>query len=209
MSSHVLMMETPPRDERRVVTLHPALEGRRATSIVGMVIFLASWAMMFMALFFSFWLFRARQPVWPPVGFQPLPLLLPSINTGLIFLSSLTLAAGMQALRRQRLGRFAALAWITIALGAVFLALQLRVWTGLWETGLRLDSGPYGGYFYFLTVFHGLHVVVGLGLLCWLALAARRPELAIRRETRLKLAGLFWHFVDGVWLLMFLFVYLV
>jgi cytochrome c oxidase subunit III len=173
----------------------------------GMVIFLGSWAMMFGALFFSYAVFRVSAPIWPPPGFARLPLGLPAINTLLLLASSGTLALALAGLRRGQLERCRnELLW-TIALGVVFVGLQCKVWADLWTSGLRLQSGAYGGTFYVLSVFHVLHVLVGLGLLVRLVapLVGRvpgAPALATGVVT-----AMFWHFVDAVWVLMFLVVY--
>ena len=78
-----------------------------------------------------------------------------------------------------------------------------------YQDGLRLDSGIYGSIFYTLTVFHGLHVLVGLVLLLSLLPTALRPARIVGRHVRIRLLALFWHFVDVVWVVMFLLVYVV
>ena len=172
-----------------------------------MVLFLGSWAMMFGALFFCYALLRIRAPAWPPPGMTELPLALPGLNTLLLLLSSATMQRGLTGLRRGRLSQLRLHLLATIFLGSIFTALQCAVWIDLWSAGLRLDSGTYGGLFYLLTVFHGLHVLVGLGLLIWLVgpTVGRRP-IAPRRVP-VTLASMFWHGVDLVWVVMFLTVY--
>jgi cytochrome c oxidase subunit III len=180
----------------------------RTLAYAGMVIFLGSWAMMFGALFFSYAVLRITAPVWPAPGFERLPLGLPGINTVLLLTSSRTLALALTRLKCGQLQRCRnGLLW-TIALGAVFMGLQCKVWAQLWQSGLHLDSGAYGGTFYVLTVFHVLHVLVGLGLLARLAAPLlRRTPVAPGRVTA-ALTAMFWHFVDAVWLAMFVAVYL-
>ncbi|HWO14227.1 MAG TPA: heme-copper oxidase subunit III [Polyangiaceae bacterium] len=174
----------------------------------GMVIFLGSWAMMFGALFFSYAVLRISAPVWPAPGFARLPLVLPGINTLLLLTSSRTLSVALARLRRGQLERCRNELLLTIALGSAFVALQCKVWVDLWQSGLRLDSGAYGGTFYLLTVFHILHVLVGLGLLGrLLAPLARRNPVAPGRVSA-ALTAMFWHFVDAVWLTMFVAVYI-
>ena len=173
----------------------------------GMVIFLGSWAMMFAALFFSHAVLRVSAPIWPPPGLTRLPLLLPGINTLLLLGSSRVLAGALAQLQHGHLRRGRrGLLW-TLALGATFAALQCLVGVGLWRSGLRLGSGAYGGTFYVLTVFHLLHVIVGLGLLARLVapLARRTPVAPSRVDS--TLTAMFWHFVDAVWLLTFVALY--
>lgn len=173
----------------------------------GMVLFLGSWAMMFGALFFSYAVLRIGAPIWPAPGFERLPLALPGLNTLLLLASSWTLSRAMARAKSGQLIGCRNELLKTIALGAVFVGLQCKVWAELWASGLHLDSGAYGGTFYLLTVFHALHVLVGLGLLVRLVapLLPRAPRAP--RRVRAALTAMFWHFVDAVWLAMFLAVY--
>jgi len=179
----------------------------RSLEYSGMVIFLGSWAMMFGALFFSYAVLRISAPLWPPPGFARLPLALPGINTLLLVTSSRTLALALAHSRRGELERCRRELLQTIALGVAFVALQCKVGVDLWHGGLRLDSGAYGGTFYLLTTFHILHVLVGLGFLARLvAPLGGRVPVAPRRIPA-ALTGMFWHFVDAVWVVMFVAVY--
>lgn len=181
----------------------------RSLAYAGMVIFLGSWAMLFGALFFSYAVLRVSAPLWPPPGFERLPLGLPGINTLLLLASSRTLALALARARRAQLSRCRNELLATLALGVAFVGLQCKVWAELWQSGLHLDSGAYGGTFYVLTVFHILHVLVGLGLLARLVapLVGRAP-VAPGRVTA-SLTAMFWHFVGAVWLTMFVAVYVV
>jgi heme/copper-type cytochrome/quinol oxidase subunit 3 len=183
------------------------LPEKRSLGYVGMVLFLGSWAMMFGALFFCYAMLRIRAPFWPPLGMTELPLALPGTSTLLLLLSSATMVRALSGLRRGRLAQFRLHLLATIVLGSLFTALQCAVWIELWNSGLRLDSGPYGGLFYLLTVFHGLHVVVGLGLLLWLLGPTLRRKPTAPRRVPVTLASMFWHGVDLVWVVMFLTVY--
>jgi cytochrome c oxidase subunit 3 len=180
---------------------------RETLGYSGMVIFLGSWAMMFAALFFSYAVLRISAPVWPAPGFARLPLALPGINTLLLIASGRTSSLALARLKHGDLKRTRdGLLW-TIALGAVFVACQCKVWKDLWNEGLHLDSGAYGGTFYLLTVFHILHVLVGLGLLMRLVAPLLRLEPVAPGRTPAALTGMFWHFVGAIWLVMFVAVY--
>ena len=91
---------------------------------------------------------------------------------------------------------------------ALFLAGQTIVWVDLLQQGLYLDSGIYGSLFYTLTVFHALHVLVGLGLLASLLPGALSNTYTPKKHGRLHVIGMFWHFVDLVWFLIFVSLYL-
>jgi heme/copper-type cytochrome/quinol oxidase subunit 3 len=178
---------------------------RETNALLGMTIFIASWAMLFAALFFSYGLIRARALEWPPADLPELPLGLPALATAILAASSWALQAGLGRARRRARG-VAGLVFAVAGLGGVFLALQLSVWRDLWEVGLRLDTGTYASVFYGLTVFHALHVAVGLVALAGLGIGLGRKSAGI---VPLRLWTLYWHMVGVIWGVMFTLVYLV
>ncbi len=198
-------------EERQVIPIQQAARQREqaTTSYLGLVVFLAAWTMMFGALFFAYGILRLRFPQWPPPGYDPLPLGWPGINTLIIVAASGLLYLGQRGLHGEQAKRFPWFLSAAILLGAAFLALQLHVWVGLWRQGFRLGGGIYPSVFYLLTIFHALHVVVGLALLIALWPAAWRPARLVAAASRLRLATVFWHFVGAVWLVLFVIVYLV
>lgn len=181
---------------------------RETTSFLGMVIFLGGWAMTFAALFFAYADMRITSTMWPPEGEIAAPILLPAINTLVLFASSVTLSLGLSAVRTARPRALVPWLGATLGLGVVFLALQSVVWVRLVHAGLRWDSGRYGSVFYMLTCFHALHVLVGLLGLALLLPGALAGRYTVQRHAPLRNWSLFWHFVDGIWLLMFVTVYL-
>lgn len=177
------------------------------TYSLGMIIALGSWAMMFGALFFAYFGTRARAVVWPPVGSPHLPLAMPALNTLVLLLSSVALVMGIRALRvgkRRELAPWIGLAWI---LGAAFIGLQYWVWRDLWRAGLLPSSGLYGSIFYGLTGLHALHVLAGLIVLLVVFIRALSGRYTEHNVVRVSVCAMFWHFVDVVWVLMFLAVY--
>lgn len=189
-----------------VVELRPHAK-EEFTSSLGMIIFLASWAMMFSALFFAYGFIRARAVTWPPVGAPALPLELPALNTAIILISSLTFARALSALRRGQRGVFQQMVAVTFALGALFLGLQISVWNSLAEAGLHMSTGIYGSVFYGLTTIHALHVAVGLLILLWVFIRSLRGTYSEHNHINVRLCSMFWHFVDAVWVLMFVTLY--
>jgi cytochrome c oxidase subunit 3 len=178
------------------------------TSYLGMVIFLASWAMLFAGLFFAYGLVRARSEVWPPTDLPALPVKITAVNTALLVLSSVALQLALFSVRRGRT-RVAgpALAGAAV-LGGLFLGLQIMTWTQAYEGGLRPDMGPYASVFYGLTWFHGLHVAVGLVALVWLSIRALGGGYTPARHRPVRMWTMYWHFVGVVWTLIFVLVYL-
>jgi heme/copper-type cytochrome/quinol oxidase subunit 3 len=186
---------------------HPATRDA-LTAHLGVVLFLASSTMLFAGLFFAYGLVRSRATTWPPLDQPPLPLALPGANVAVAALGSAALFFAGRLLGRGD-SRGAARALTAAALlGAIFLALQERVWTSLWAEGLRPDGGPYGSVFYTLTGFHALHVLVGLGALASLAWRAWRDTHGPALSLPVRLWSMYWHFAAAVWLLMYLTVYL-
>jgi heme/copper-type cytochrome/quinol oxidase subunit 3 len=167
------------------------------TAVLGMAVFIASWAMLFSGLFFAYLALRVRAPAWPPPDLPRLPLALPALATLLLGLSSASLQRAVGAIRLGERGR-AAIA-LAALLGAGFLALQTVVWRQMLLGGLRPSSGTYASVFFGLTVFHALHVLVGLIALAWLA---ARPRL-----TPVRIWTIYWHMVGVIWGVMFALVY--
>ena len=186
----------------------PAREESRRTSFVGMVMALASWTMLFGSLFFAYAILRLRADSWPPDGLEALPRLLPLLNTLVLLASSVLLHRGVRPEADAHFGALLRALKGTLALGSLFLVLQLAVWIPLWRSGFRIDSGVYGSIFYGLTVFHALHVLAGLVALLVLVPGARKGRYRSGRQSAVRLSAMFWHFVDAVWVVMFVAVYL-
>lgn len=186
---------------------------RENTALLGMVLFISSWAMLFAGLFFAYGLIRVRAVSWPPLDLPRLPLGVPAVATLLLGLSSASL---VRAVRGGRRGRRAALPVFAAALlGVGFLALQVVVWRQLYLAGMRPTGGSYASVFYGLTVFHALHVIVGLVALVYLGMrAALAAALAGSAPLTpfwlpLRLWTIYWHMVGVIWAVMFFAVYLV
>jgi cytochrome c oxidase subunit 3 len=179
--------------------------GDELTARVGMAVFLGSWAMLFVALFFAYAFVRSRAPAWPPAGTPPLPRLLPGLNTLVVAASSVAMARAVRASELGRVRDAARALAVAAGLGAIFLAVQGVVWSALWREGLVPSAGSYGSVFYSFTVFHALHVLVGLAALGALALGARRRAPG---RTAVRLWGWYWHFVAALWGALYVTVYL-
>jgi cytochrome c oxidase subunit 3 len=189
-----------------VVALRP--RGREEfTSSLGMIVFLASWAMMFAGLFFAYGFIRTKAPVWPPPGVPRLPLALPALNTLVLGASSWAFAHGLDGLRRGRRSAFPAMVATTLGLGALFLAIQLAVFREAAAAGLSIAIGPYGAVFWAFTSLHALHVAVGLAIVLWLLVQALRGRYTEHNTITVRVCGMYWHFVGAVWALMFLTIY--
>lgn len=184
-------------------------QGRRVTANIGMVLFLASWAMMFITLFFSYGVIRTKAAVWPPLDAAPLPVGLAWVNSGVLLASSVVFGVGERRLREGAHHAFARSLACTIGLGLLFLGLQVVLWQRVHADGLSLSGSLYGSWVYLMTVFHAAHIVVGLGLLFALVPAAVGGRLHPDRQIRVHLSGMFWHFLGVAWLGIFVSLFLV
>lgn len=181
-----------------------AMRARDATRLVGVVVFLGSWAIAFTSLLFAYLFLRAQSDLaWPPVG-------APEPAAGRLVVNTAVAAAGSLFAHRavalvRRGSPRAAAAWLAAAAlaGAAFLALQAGLWLDLWARGLVLPSANrYASVVYTLTGFHALHVLVGavgLGALSW---RAGRGRFSPGNWAPVRHWALFWHFVGLVWLAM-------
>jgi len=176
------------------------------TKFVGLVLFLGSWTVMFAALFFSFAVYRVQAPDWPPEALTGLPLWLPSLSTGLLVLASVVLESARRSALRGDFEAATRRVYATLGLAALFVVAQCWLWTQMWSGGVTLISGQFASYFYVLTVFHGLHVVIGLGLLTYLVRLFSLGDETLNRVP-VRLITLFWHFVGVVWCLLFLLLF--
>jgi cytochrome c oxidase subunit 3 len=181
---------------------------REATALIGMIAFLASWAMLFSGLFFAWGLARVRAEAWPPSSVPAPPLGLPIVNTFVLAASSAALVVGLARLRRGATATLAPALWIAAALAIAFVALQLALWNEMWSAGLRPSSGQYGSLFYMLTWVHAAHVGIGIVALLWLAVRASAGAYSPGRHTAVRMWSLYWHFVGVAWAFLFVMVFL-
>ncbi|HET8786553.1 MAG TPA: cytochrome c oxidase subunit 3 [Candidatus Limnocylindrales bacterium] len=186
---------------RRDGTGEPSVHARRGidTTIVGVLLFIASETMFFSGLFAAYFNARATHPDWPPQGIELEPLIA-SILTIVLVTSSVTMQLGVRAIRRgDRAGLQRWLA-ITLLLGAAFVAGQLYDYSTL---DFSWQSGIYGAAFFTLTGFHGAHVTGGVIALAAMLFRANEGHFSARHHAAVEGVSAYWHFVDVIWLLLF------
>ena len=162
------------------------------------------------------------QAVWPsvaagatasPAGIvEPFktvgPFWLPTINTALLLTSGVTLTIAHHALQVNNRARCISFMWMTVILGFVFLCVQGYEYHHLYtEYNLKLNSGVFGSTFYMLTGFHGFHVLVGMLMLLFITLRLMRGHFTPTHHFGFEGAAWYWHFVDVVWLGLYVLVY--
>jgi heme/copper-type cytochrome/quinol oxidase subunit 3 len=202
-----------------------------ATYKLAVWIFLASEVIFFSALIGAGILLRVQTPggtdlsgasalsEWPLPG-EVLNVPLTSLNTFLLIVSSVTVVKALQSLQEGKQGRFRLMMLATLAVGVTFLGVQVYEYIELYGHGLTFTqyvnhhthetvTSPYGTAFYLQTGFHGAHVFVGV---LWMLVVIARAFAGLYDEHNtvgVEIFGLYWHFVDLVWILLFTIVYLV
>ena len=136
------------------------------------------------------------------------PLWLPTINTALLLSSGVTLTIAHHAMQAGHRARTIGFMWITVLLGFTFLCVQGYEYYHLYtDLNLKLNSGVYGSTFFMLTGFHGFHVFVGMLMLFFITLRLHSGHFSTERHFGFEGAAWYWHFVDVVWLGLYILVY--
>jgi cytochrome c oxidase subunit III len=169
---------------------------------VGVVVWLASELMFFAGLFAGYFTLRSVNDVWPPDGVE-LATARTAAATVVLVASSGAVHMAVVAARRDDRRRASLWLGITAVMGLVFLSNQALEYV---EAPFRLDDHAYGSIFYLMTGFHGAHVVGGLILMGAIAAAIAGRSKAPTFQT-VEVCAYYWHFVDVVWVVMFLTIY--
>jgi cytochrome c oxidase subunit III len=176
---------------------------------IGMWVAIGSILMLFISLT-SAYLVRqnpvARADEMDPFGPVSLPPIL-WVSSIVLILSSVTLEAAKRALRRNRYERVRNLICLTTALGAGFVAAQLLAWRQLVAQGVYVNSTPHSSFFYLLTGLHGVHLLGGIIALGILAIATIRLRIGVRTRNAVEVTTMYWHFMDVVWIWLFLLLF--
>ena len=170
--------------------------------------FLGSDCLFFGSLISTYMIYRGRSLVGPyPNEIFDIPYT--SVSAFVLLMSSLTMVLALAAI--QRGDRRGLRIWLiaTALLGSVFLGGQFYEFTSFAHEGLSLSTNLFGTTFFVLTGFHGAHVTVGVIILLSLVVISLRGGLPQEESLTVELAGLYWHFVDIVWIVIFTLVYLV
>jgi cytochrome c oxidase subunit III len=173
---------------------------------LGMLLFIASEIMLFGSFFTIYFFVRVvnNAPEWPPEGFH-LPVFVAGVNTVILLTSSFTMHWALQAIKRgNRAGLQAGLV-LTLALGLTFLLTQIREYSRI---GFAPSDGAFGSVFFGLTGLHGAHVFVGLTLLTFATIRAFRGHFTAEAHRGVEIPGIYWHFVDVMWIVVYTTVYI-
>jgi heme/copper-type cytochrome/quinol oxidase subunit 3 len=175
---------------------------------LGMWLFLASEIMFFATLFTSYIVYRIAAPEWPR-GWEVLNVRMGTINTFILIVSSVTMVlAFAKTIERDRKGFVRYLA-LTILLGLVFLVIKGFEYNAKFTHGIYPATSIFYAIYFTITGLHGLHVLIGIGINATLLWLSRKQWDKPFFAGRIEAAGLFWHFVDIVWIFVFPSIYLI
>jgi heme/copper-type cytochrome/quinol oxidase subunit 3 len=130
------------------------------------------------------------------------------VSAGILLISSFTMVLAVASIGRGNVKAFRAWTIATAMLGGIFLAGQYFEYTEFFAEGLSIQQNIFGASFFVLTGLHGMHVFVGVLWLLGLSLTSFRGGISRKDHTNVEVAGLYWHFIDIVWIILFTLVYL-
>ena len=171
-------------------------------------LFLASDVLLFGALITSYVVYRGRSVVGPyPSDVFDIPFT--SVSSFVLLASSLMMVLALAATQRGDMGRARLWLLATALLGMAFVGGQVYEFTTFYEEGLGLTTNVFATTFYVLTGFHGTHVTVGILMLLTLFTLSFTGRIGQKDAMSVEMVGLYWHFVDIVWIVIFTIVYLI
>lgn len=201
-------------------------EQQSKAATLGLWVFLATELMFFGPLFFGYWIGRRNFPAGFAAASHHTEVFLGTLNTAILITSSLTMVLAAEMRKREFKGETwrkptLMLLWATALLGILFLAIKGTEYGIEWRENLFPDSGfqfdgkqPAVAQYFFilyfaLTALHALHLTIGITMVCIFAIALHRQATQFAKPERIELVGLYWHFVDIIWIFLYPILYLV
>jgi cytochrome c oxidase subunit 3 len=172
---------------------------------LGMLLFIASEIMVFGSFFTAYFFIRiVNNDAWPPAG-DELPKFVAGVNTAILVTSSFTMHWATQSIKRGNRAGLQAGMVLTLALGLCFLLTQAREYSRI---GFAPHDNAFGTVFYGLTGLHGAHVFIGLTLLTMVTIRSFRGHFSPEHHHGVEIPGIYWHFVDVMWIIVYTTVYI-
>ena len=173
-----------------------------------MWLFLASDCLFFGSFIAAYLLYRDRSLVGPyPEDLFDIPFT--SVSAFILLMSSVSMVLALAAIQRGNVRNMQIWLFTTAALGTLFISGQAYEFTEFNQEGLGLSTNLFGTTFFVLTGFHGAHVTIGVLILLSLFVVSLRGGVQQKDSLTIELAGLYWHFVDIVWIVIFTLIYLI
>lgn len=188
---------------------------------MGMWIFLVTEILFFGGLFAAYIVYRLWYPELFVLASEELDTLLGGINTLVLIGSSFTVAMAIRSAQKDKIKQISIYLGITFALAAVFMIIKYFEWSHKFHLGIfpaeaysytgidHPQAGVFFSLYYLMTGLHGIHVVVGMGLMVWLIVRARKNHFDHEYYTPVEITGLYWHLVDIIWIFLFPLFYLI
>lgn len=191
--------------EHQVVTIESStgLDSRK----MGIWMFIASEVIFFTALISTYLLYRGQTPY--DKGLGHLELNVAAVMTFILLMSSFTMVSALAGIRDGNLPRMRIWLIATAALGLVFLGSQAFEWSLLFREGIFPSTNLFGATFFTTTGFHGSHVLVGVLWMTGVIARASKGGVTPQNNLSVEMVGLYWHFVDLVWVVLFTVIYLI
>ena len=190
-----------------IIAKQPVLAQPGSSFRTGAWVVIAGIVMLFTALTSAYIVRSASSNDWQPIA---MPKVL-WLSTALIVISSVTMEISRRSLKRQSDVGYGRWLMITVALGLAFLATQLLAWRQLVRQGVYMASNPFNSFFYLFTAAHGLHLLGGILALAYLLVRTREKRDTVvgelRRVGAADAATIYWHFMDGLWFVLFLLLF--
>jgi cytochrome c oxidase subunit III len=188
--------EHPP-DAHRSSRVEPQL--------LGMLLFIISEVMIFGAFFTAYFFIRVvNNDPWPAEGTE-LPVAIAGVNTAILLSSSLTMHWSLESVKRENRWGLKAGILTTFLLGTTFLFIQINEYV---HVGFAPSDSAQGSIFYGLTGLHGAHVFIGLTLLAMVTVRAFRGHFSPEQHRGVEVPGIYWHFVDVMWIIVYSTIYI-
>jgi cytochrome c oxidase subunit 3 len=178
---------------------------RLEAQFLGMLLFIISEVMLFGAFFTAYFFIRVvGEAQWPAQG-EELPVAIAGVNTAILISSSFTMHWALEGARNGNRRALRAGLVTTVGLGLTFLTIQINEYVHI---GFSPADNAQGSIFYGLTGLHGAHVFVGLTLLTFATVRAFRGHFSIKEHRGVEVPGIYWHFVDIMWIVVYTTIYI-
>ncbi|MBA3432384.1 MAG: heme-copper oxidase subunit III [Actinobacteria bacterium] len=203
----VRVAERSDATDERSLPVH--MNGPTAPAWWGMIMLIATEAMLFATLIASYFFLRFQAgPVWPPDDIAKPALELPLIMSVLLWSSSIPVHLGERAIKRGKVGMLKLWLALGFVIGAVFLGMQMGIEYPEKLAEFTPTTNSYGSLFFTITGFHGIHVLGGLIFNLWTQMRAWQGAFDDDRHVTVQNFTLYWHFVDIVWVFVLATIYL-
>jgi cytochrome c oxidase subunit III len=176
---------------------------------LGMWAFLASEIMLFGGLISSYVILRSGSAhmVIPPRTMMGVPLA--TVNTFVLITSSVTMVLALAAIKAGEMDKYMRYLAATFGGGIGFLLIKAYEYNHKWHEGITISSNLFGSFYFTLTGLHAVHVIGGMGIMAYLMWAGAKGHQSAHNYDRVEAGGLYWHFVDLVWVILFPLLYLI